>query len=126
MKMEAKMENGKSAVIGNAEIAEAIKNSSCSDEKCPFHGSLRTRGRTFQGTVTKKFPKRVVIVFEKTLYVRKYERYQKTRTKIHARLPDCIANQINVGDLIKVTECRPLSKIIHFAVMDKINSGDKK
>ncbi|MBI2044122.1 30S ribosomal protein S17 [Candidatus Pacearchaeota archaeon] len=116
---------GKAKGIGNKEIVEAIKND-CHDEKCPFHGSLRARGRTFEGTVIKKFPKRVVIMFERTLYVRKYERYQKTRTKIHARLPDCIANQINIGDLISVTECRPLSKIIHFVVMDKINSGDKK
>ncbi len=123
--METQME-GKSKGITNKEIVEAISKNPCSDVKCPFHGELRARGRTFEGTVIKKFPKRVVIMFERTLYVRKYERYQKTRTKIHARLPDCIANQINIGDLISVTECRPLSKIIHFVVMDKINSGVKK
>lgn len=111
--------------IGSKEIVEALKNS-CKDVKCPFHGELRARGRTFEGRVTKKFPKRVVILFERTKYVSKYERYSKINTKIHARLPDCIANQINIGDLVKVTECRPLSKIIHFVVVDKINSGDKK
>ena len=109
----------------NKEVADAIKTS-CNDVKCPFHGELRVRGRTFEGIVTKKFPKRVVIAFERTLYVRKYERYQTARTKIHARLPDCMANQINIGDLIKVTECRPLSKIIHFVVVDKIKTGEKK
>ena len=34
-----------------------------------------TRGRTFKGTVIKKFPKRVVIEFERMVYIRKYERY---------------------------------------------------
>ncbi|MBU1129409.1 MAG: 30S ribosomal protein S17, partial [Nanoarchaeota archaeon] len=34
--------------------------------------------------------------------------------------------EINIGDLIKVQECRPLSKIIHFMVIEKIKSGDKK
>ncbi|MBI5803198.1 30S ribosomal protein S17 [Candidatus Pacearchaeota archaeon] len=98
----------------------------CDDEKCPVHGSLRTRGRTFQGVVIKKLPKRVVITFEQTRYVKKYERYRKTRTKIHARLPECMNEQINIGDLVKVTECRPLSKIIHFVVNGKITQGDKK
>ncbi|MBS3070714.1 30S ribosomal protein S17 [Candidatus Pacearchaeota archaeon] len=106
-------------------LASAIKNN-CKDQKCPFHGSLRVRGKTIQGTVTKKFPKRVVIVFERIVYVRKYERYKKTRIKIHARLPDCISNEINIGDTAIAKECRPLSKIIHFVVVDKLNLGGVK
>ena len=85
-----------------------------------------TRGRTFEGKVIKKFPKRVVIGFERTIYVKKYERYKKSRTKIHARLTDEMANKINVGDLIKVQECRPLSKIIHFIVMGKVEKNKIK
>lgn len=83
------------------------------------------RGRTFEGIVKKKFPKRVVIEFERMIYVRKYERYAKSRTRIHARLPDSIEREINVGDLIKVQECRPLSKIIHFIVIKKIKSKEE-
>jgi ribosomal protein S17 len=79
-----------------------------------------TRGRLFEGTVTKKFPKRIVIEFERMIYVRKYERYAKLKTKIHARLPDAIEKEINVGDLVRVHECRPLSKIIHFVVVQKL------
>ncbi len=79
-----------------------------------------TRGRIFEGIVTKKFPKRVVIEFERMIYVRKYERYAKLKTKIHARLTDSMEKEINVGDLVRVQECRPLSKIIHFVVVQKL------
>ena len=99
-----------------ARIAEAV----CNDRNCHIHGHLRTRGKVFEGIVIKKFPKRIVIEFERMVYVRKYERYSKNKTKIHARLPDCMADKIQVGDLIRVRECRPLSKIIHFVVIGKV------
>ena len=84
-----------------------------------------TRGRIFKGTVIKKFPTRVAIEFERTIYVPKYERYYKKKTKLHAHLPKSLNSTINVDDYIKIQECRPLSKIIHFIVLGKI-SGDKK
>lgn len=86
---------------------------------------IGTRGKVFQGTVIKKFPKRVVIEFERMIYIRKYERYTKTKTKIHARLPEHMEKTINKGDLIKVQECRPLSKIIHFIVIEKIKDAEE-
>jgi len=92
----------------------------CNDPRCPFHGQLRARGRIFRGTVIRKFPKRIAIEFERTLYIKKYERYAKTKTRLHARLPDCLANSINVGDYVEIMECRPISKIIKFVVMKKI------
>lgn len=96
----------------------------CKDKNCHIHGNLKSRGRTFKGKVIKKFDKRVVIEFERMIYIRKYERYAKSRTKIHARLPVCMEKQINVGDYIKVQECRPLSKIIHFVVIKKIKDTE--
>ena len=97
---------------------------SCADKLCPFHGTdkVKLRGRTFEGNVIRKFPKRVVIQFEKTLYVAKYERYAKRKTRLHARLTDCLKDEINVGDYIQIAECRPLSKIIHFVAIKKIRS----
>ena len=95
------------------------------DRDCPFHGNLKARGRIFEGTVIKKFPNRVAIEFERMVYVRKYERYSKSRTKIHARLPVCMEKDINVGDLIRVQACRPLSKIIHFVVIKKIKGSEE-
>lgn len=79
-----------------------------------------TRGRTFEGTVTKKFAKRVVIEFERTVYVVKYERFYRKKTRIHARLPEKLISEINVGDYVRAVECRPLSKIIHAMVVMKL------
>ena len=103
------------------ELAEAV----CNKKDCHVHGNLKSRGRTFEGKVIKKFNKRVVIEFERMIYVKKYERYKKSKTKIHARLPACMEKEIQVGDLIKVQECRPLSKIIHFVVIEKVNEKEK-
>ena len=83
--------------------------------------SVGTRGRVFEGTVTKKFPLRVVVEFERTVFVHKYDRFYKKKTRLHARVPTGM--NINVGDYIKVRECRPLSKIIHFVVTEKVRSA---
>jgi small subunit ribosomal protein S17 len=104
----------------NKKIEKIKPKTSCTDPKCPFHGNLSLRGRTFSGKVIKKFPTRVCIEFERTYFIKKYERYAKARTRIHARLPDCLAETINIGDLIEIKECRPISKIIKFAVVRKI------
>lgn len=95
----------------------------CTDKDCHIHGSLKTRGKTFQGIVISKHEKRVAIEFERMVYIRKYERYLKTKTKVHARLTKCMEDQVNLGDLVKIKECRPLSKIIHFVVVEKIKGS---
>lgn len=87
--------------------------------------TVGTRGKIFEGFVTKKFPKRIVIEFERMSYIRKYERYASYKTKIHARLPEGMEKEINVGDLIQIRECRPLSKIIHFVVVKKIKDASE-
>jgi len=84
------------------------------------------RGRKFEGYVIRKFDKRVTIEFERVKYIRKYERYAKFKTKIHARLPENMKNEINIGDYIQVQECRPLSKITHHIVIKKIRSKEEK
>ena len=92
---------------------------SCADKFCPIHGEkkLKLRGRIFQGKVIKKLHGRVTISFERMMKIPKYERYEKRRTKLHARLPDCMKDDVQVGDLIKIAETRPLSKMIHFVVV---------
>lgn len=86
--------------------------------------NVSSRGRTFQGKVMKKFPNRVAIEFERTVYIPKYERYMRKKTRLHARLPQNI--RVEIGDLIRVRECRPLSKIIHFIVVDIIKKQEAK
>jgi len=86
---------------------------------------IGTRGRLFEGIVTKKFHKRIVLTFERMIYIRKYERYARSRTKIHARLPESIENDVKIGDLVRVQECRPLSKMIHFIVIKKVKDKEE-
>ena len=111
-------------------MAEKITNKNktinCNDKYCPLHGKTSIRGRSFKGRVIRKFPKRVVIEFERTIYIKKYERYSKRKTKLHARLPECMAHDISIGDFIEIKECRPISKIIHFIVVSKIDGGKGK
>ena len=85
---------------------------------------VRTRGRFFEGFVTKKFPTRVVVEFERTVYVKKYQRFYKKKTRLHARLPQGF--NLVVGDYIRIQECRPLSKIIHFMVVEKLRAAEQK
>ena len=108
-KMANKKQNKKN------EITEAV----ISEKK------IYPRGRTFEGIVKKKFHKRVVIEFERMIYVQKYERYAKSRTRIHVRLPEILEKEINIGDLIKVQECRPLSKMIHFIAIKEIKNASE-
>ena len=83
-----------------------------------------THGRIFEGFVTKKFPTRVVVEFERTVYVPKYQRFTKKKTRLHARLNPAIS--VVVGDYVRVQECRPLSKIIHSIVIEKVRSAEQK
>lgn len=121
---KAKKQIGKAGTEPKKETVGAAQV--CDGHDCPIHGNLKTRGKTFEGIVIKKLPKRLTIEFERMNYIRKYERYLKSRTKIHARLPKCMENKIDVGDTIIIRECRPLSKIIHFVTIKKIKSGERK
>ncbi len=104
-------------------MAEQTKTT-CTDFACPKHGQISLRGRSFKGKVIKKFPKRVVIEFERTIYIKKYERYAKRKTKLHARLADCMFHDIDIGDYIEIKECRPISKMIHFVVVGKVGGEE--
>ena len=113
-----------------AEIKTKIKSTKkeqvqCTDKFCPKHGHTSLRGRTFKGKVISKHPTRVAIEFERTLFIKKYERYAKKKTKLHARLPECMFDEIQLGDFIEIKECRPISKIIHFIVVNKIRGAEK-
>ncbi len=103
---------------------ESAKTPSKAAEKTGKSRNLvSARGRIFQGEVTRKHPGRITIELERSVYIQKYERFMKKKTKIHARLPESINAEI--GDVVKVQECRPLSKIIHFIVIEKVKSSNE-
>lgn len=100
----------------------------CKDRLCPRHGDrkLKLRGRTFQGEVVRVLSGRVTIEFERMLKLPKYERFEKRKTKIHARLPDCMSEDVGVGDLVEISETRPISKMIHFVVSRVVRKKEAK
>ena len=89
----------------------------CDDPNCPFHGELPVRGQILEGIVTSDKAERTITV-ERSFYkfIRKFERYEKRKSKINAHKPDCI--DLKVGDSVKIAECRPLSKTKHFVVIE--------
>ncbi|MDY6957958.1 MAG: 30S ribosomal protein S17 [Halobacteriota archaeon] len=93
----------------------------CNDVKCPFHGNLSVRGIVLEGAVVSDLMQNTVVVQRGfTKLIRKYERYEKRRSKIHAHNPPCIGAK--KGDVVKIAECRPLSKTKSYVVVEK-NEG---
>ena len=94
-----------------------IPEKKCHDKHCVFHNGLSIRGRTFEGKVTRLNKKRTMTIeFARLEYLPKYERYEKKRTRLHAHLPDCIT--VNLGDHVKIVECRPISKTKNFTIVE--------
>lgn len=90
----------------------------CSDNKCPFHGNLKVRGRLFTGTVVStKMDKTVVVAWNRVVKIPKYERYMRESTKISAHVPPCI--HVEEGDEVLIGETRPISKTKKFVVIQK-------
>jgi len=88
----------------------------CDDPNCPFHGTLSVRGIVLEGTVVSdKMDKTVVVEREYLHYVRKFRRYERRRSKIHAHNPPCI--NAKKGDKVLIAETRPISKTVSFVVV---------
>ncbi len=91
----------------------------CDNEKCPWHGHLKVRGRVFTGNViSDKSNDTVIVGWNYYYYITKYERQERRKTRVAAHNPACIAAK--VGDVVKISECRPLSKTKKFTVIEKI------
>jgi small subunit ribosomal protein S17 len=89
----------------------------CSDVHCPFHGTLPVRGQVITGKVVSDRMMGSVVVRRDYLHlVRKYKRYEKRSSKIHAHNPPCLHAQ--TGDIVRIAECRPLSKTKTYVVVE--------
>ena len=94
-----------------------VPDKACDDPKCPFHGNLSVRGQVFNCTVVSdRMDSTVVVLREFEKKIRKFERFEKRRSRIHAHNPSCIAAKM--GDKVKIAECRPLSKTKSFVVVE--------
>ena len=107
----------------NIGIDVKLPKQKCDDKNCPFHGNLTCRGRFFTGTVVSdKMRKTVVAEWIRRHYIKKYERYEKRRTKMKVHNPTCI--NAKEGDIVSIIECRPLSKTKNFVIVE--NLGKEK
>lgn len=87
------------------------------DNKNPFNGTLRIRGKLFEGTVVKASAKDTVVVEkESPVYFSKFKRYARSRSRIHAHVPSNIS--VSAGDIVLAAECRPLAKSVSFVVVE--------
>ncbi len=93
-----------------------MKNSVEKDQKQGIAG-LKLRGRTFVGAViSSKMQKTVAVEWERRHYLKKYERYEKRRSRVKAHNPASI--NAKEGDIVRIMECRPLSKTKNFVVVE--------
>jgi len=101
--------------LGFKTPAEAI-NGTYIDKKCPFTSDVSIRGRILTGKVVSTKMTRTIIIRRDYLhYIPKYNRYEKRHRNLAAHVSP--AFRVEVGDLVTVGQCRPLSKTVRFNVL---------
>ncbi len=106
-------------MIGAFGIKVSEPSGSCSDVECPYHGSLKVRGKIIVGRVRSlKMKKAAVIEVEYPAYNSKFMRFERRSSRIHVRVPSCVS--VALGDLVAVAECRPLGKNISHIMLGKV------
>ncbi|MCD6324170.1 MAG: 30S ribosomal protein S17 [Desulfurococcales archaeon] len=94
----------------------------CDDPFCPWHGHIKVRGGLLEGKIIKaRMRNTVVVEREYLVYVKKYMRYERRRSRIHAHLPPCI--DASVGDIVLIGETRPIAKSVSWVVLGVIKKG---
>ena len=74
--------------------------------------------RTVEGrVVSNKMDKTVTVLVERQVQHALYGKYIRRSTKLHAHDED---NSCNEGDVVRVTECRPMSKTKNWRVVEVV------
>ncbi|NWI92038.1 RS11 protein, partial [Pitta sordida] len=116
------------------------------DKKCPFTGNVSIRGRilsavlcpascvprvspacpALSGVVTKMKMQRTIVIRRDYLhYIRKYNRFEKRHKNMSVHLSPCFRD-VQIGDIVTVGECRPLSKTVRFNVLKVTKAAGTK
>ncbi len=94
----------------------------CNDQNCPVHGSLKTRGRAFTGTVTEaKMQRTATVEWSYKHYLPKFERYETRSAIVKAHNPECI--DAKKGSFVRLQECRKLSKTKSFVITQDLGKN---
>jgi small subunit ribosomal protein S17 len=111
-------------VVRDIGVSVMPPRKSCDDGLCPFHGVLSVRGKLFTGTIVSAKAKNMAVVEREYPHpVIKYKRYERSRSRMHAYIPECI--DVREGSEVKIAECRPLSKTVSFVVIEVSNKDGK-
>ncbi|GLV40594.1 RHAU helicase [Carabus blaptoides fortunei] len=111
----------RSVGLGFKTPREAIEGSYI-DKKCPFTGNVSIRGRILTGVVQKMKMQRTIVIRRDYLhYIRKYNRFEKRHRNMSVHLSPCFRD-VEIGDVVTIGECRPLSKTVRFNVL-KVTKG---
>ena len=85
--------------------------------------NVRTHGRSYVGRVlSNKMNATVIVTWERKIHVPKFERYMVRTSKVVAHNPDSISAK--EGDIVRIKQCRPLSKTKNFIVIEKLGAAD--
>merc|ERR1712176_1331186 len=115
----------KSVGLGFKTPREAIEGTYI-DKKCPFTGNVSIRGRILTGIVQSMKMKRTITLRRDYLhFIKKYQRYEKRHKTLSAHMSPCFRD-VNLGDLVTVGQCRPLSKTVRFNVLKVAKSVASK
>ena len=77
--------------------------------------------RTVQGrVVSDKMDKTITVAVERKVKHPIYGKFIKRTTKLHAHDE---TNQCNIGDLVTISECRPLSKSKNWALVEVVTKA---
>ena len=83
---------------------------------------LPTRGMTVIGkVVSNRMKKTVVLERVLTVYIKKYRRWARKRSKIHAHVPGDI--KLDIGDVVKAEQTRKISKTKAWVVTEVLRKG---
>ncbi len=105
-----------------------MEKAECGDEKCYIHGDVKVRGQFLEGNVVSAKAKHTAIVERpRIIYLTKYRRYARSRSRIAVHNPACISAK--EGDYVKIGECRKLSRTKAWTIVEvikKTEDGVKK
>ena len=73
----------------------------CTNRLCPFCGSLSLRGKMVSGTIVSHKAKNMVVVErEYSRFVSKYKRYERSQSRLHAFISECM--DASEGNKVKI------------------------
>ena len=93
----------------------------CTDSKCPFHGSILVKKELLKGKVIKKDINRsATIEWFRQHFIPKYERYETRRSRMRVHNPACL--NAAVGAEVTVARTRPLSKTKNHVIIQIVET----